>query len=70
MACKLKDYFEAGVKLVWYVDPSTRTVRVYRSPESFVIKGETDKLDGEDVLPGFRVSVRTWFERALRVRHL
>jgi Uma2 family endonuclease len=68
MARKLKDYFDAGVKLVWYVDPPTRTVRVYRSPKSFVTKGETDELDGEDLLPGFRVSIREWFERALRVR--
>ncbi len=68
MARKLKDYFEAGVKLVWYVDPPTRTVRVYRSPESFVTKSENEHLDGEDVLPGFRASIREWFERALRVR--
>lgn len=68
MARKLRDYFDAGVKLVWYVDPPTRTVRVYRSPETFVTKGENDELDGEDVLPGFRVSIRDWFDRALRVR--
>ena len=68
MARKLRDYFDAGVKLVWYVDPPTRTVRVYRSPENFVMKGESDELDGEDVLPGFRVSIRDWFDRALRVR--
>ena len=68
MARKLKDYFDAGVKLVWYVDPPTRSVRVYRSPESFVTKYEPDELDGEDVLPGFRVSIRDWFDRALRVR--
>ena len=70
MARKLRDYFEAGVKLVWYVDPPTRTVCVYRSPESFITKGENDLLEGEDILPGFQVSIREWFERALRVRPL
>ncbi len=68
MARKLRDYFEAGVKLVWYVDPPTRTVQVYRSPETFITKSEDEELDGEDVLPGFRVSIRDWFDRALRVR--
>lgn len=33
MTRKLRDYFEAGVELVWYVDPSDRTVRVYHSPK-------------------------------------
>ena len=68
MPRKLKDYFEAGVKLVWYVDPPTRSVRVYRSPETFDTRGENDELDGDDVLPGFRVSIKDWFDRALRVR--
>ena len=68
MARKLHDYFDAGVKLVWYVDPPTRSVRVFHSPETFVTKGEHEELDGEDVLPGFRVSIRDWFDRALRVR--
>ena len=68
MARKLKDYFDAGVKLVWYVDPPTRSVRVYHAPEDFVTKSEHEELDGEDVLPGFRVSIRDWFDRALRVR--
>ena len=68
MARKLKDYFDAGVKLVWYVDPPTRSVRVYHATEDFVTKSEHEELDGEDVLPGFRVSIRDWFDRALRVR--
>ena len=29
MARKLREYFKAGVRLVWYVDPGKRTVRVY-----------------------------------------
>ena len=26
---KLDDYFNAGVQLVWYIDPETRTAKVY-----------------------------------------
>jgi len=43
-------------------------VQVYRSPKTFITKGEQDELDGKDVLPGFRVSIRDWFDRSLRVR--
>ena len=68
MARKLRDYFEAGVELVWYVDPSDRTVRVYHSPEAVVTLTEADDLDGEQILPGFRLSIRDWFDRASRIR--
>ncbi len=68
MTRKLRDYFEAGVELVWYVDPSDRTVRVYHSPEAVVTLTEADNLDGEQLLPGFRLSIRDWFERATRIR--
>ena len=68
MSRKLGDYFEAGVALVWYVNPPTRTVSVYRSLTDCVTLGENDELDGGTVLPGLRISIRDWFERALRVR--
>ena len=68
MSRKLRDYFEAGVELVWYVDPSDRTVRVYHSPEAVVMLTEADDLDGEQILPGFRLNIRDWFDRASRIR--
>ena len=42
-----------GVRLVWVVQPETRTVDVYRSDQAVVTLGERDALDGLDVLPGF-----------------
>ena len=58
---KVADYLAAGTRLVWLVDPETRTVRVYRTLlEPRVLRG-TDELDGEDVLPGFRVPVAELF---------
>ncbi len=36
MARKLDEYFKAGVKLVWLVDPKTKTVRVYTAVDQFV----------------------------------
>ena len=61
---KLREYFEAGVKLVWYVYPQTRTVRVYTAPEDVLELGEDQTLQGGDVLPGFTVQIRDWFQRA------
>ncbi len=61
---KLREYFEAGVKLVWYVYPQTRTVHVYTAPEDVLELGEDQTLEGGDVLPGFTVQIRDWFQRA------
>jgi Uma2 family endonuclease len=61
MRRKLQDYFTAGVRLVWYVDPRTRTAAVYTSPEQSTVLGENDVLTGGDVLPGFRLPLRELF---------
>lgn len=64
MDAKLHEYFAAGVTLVWYVDPRKRTARVYTSPEAVTKIGFDGVLSGGDVLPGFTVSLKEWFERA------
>ena len=61
---KLREYFAAGSKLVWYLDPADRSVRVYTSPDRFTRLDESGTLDGGDVLPGFRLAIRDWFEMA------
>ena len=63
MRQKLTDYFRAGVQLVWYIDPRTRTVRVFTSPDDVTELGEADTLDGGDVLPGFSVEVARLFDQ-------
>jgi len=62
MERKLKDYFFAGVRLVWYVNLKTRTAEVYTSPDQSVIVTEDQTLDGGDVLPGFRLRLRSVFD--------
>jgi Uma2 family endonuclease len=66
MARKLDEYFRAGVRLVWYVDPKNRTVRVYTAPDDSVVMSEDQQLDGGHVLPGFTLSIRDWFAEAER----
>ena len=62
MKRKLKDYFTAGVEIVWYIYPIEQVVRVYTSEENCVTLTDADELDGGEVLPGFRVSVRELFD--------
>jgi Uma2 family endonuclease len=66
MARKLAEYFEAGVRLVWYVDPRKRTVRVYTSPEDSRTLTEKHTLDGGKVLPGFTLPIKKIFARIRR----
>jgi Uma2 family endonuclease len=58
---KVLDYLDAGTRLVWIADPATRTVTVYRSREEIRLLTEEEELDGEDVLPGFRLRLREIF---------
>jgi Uma2 family endonuclease len=62
MARKLEEYFEAGVKLVWYIDPRKESIRVYESVESFRDLGKGDTLDAGDIIPGFTLEVGEYFK--------
>lgn len=66
MERKLKEYFLAGTRLVWLVDPESRTVRVYTAPDEFTRLTEVDTLTGGDVLPGFTLPLRQLFARLPR----
>jgi Uma2 family endonuclease len=51
---KVLEYLEAGVALVWVIDPEARTAHIYRGDRSSDWLREDGELSGEDVLPGFR----------------
>ncbi len=61
MARKTDEYFDAGVRLVWIVDPKSRTVTVFTGPAQFTVLGSDQILDGGQVLPGFTLSLRKLF---------
>ena len=61
MAIKLDEYFQAGTRLVWYVDPRTKTVDVYTARDHMTRLTEADTIDGGEVLPGFTASVAELF---------
>jgi Uma2 family endonuclease len=66
MRRKLKEYFLAGVAVVWLVDPGRRTVTVFTAPDAGTTFTEEQALDGGDVLPGLRLPVRDIFARVPR----
>jgi Uma2 family endonuclease len=64
MERKRHEYFNGGAKLVWEVDPPTRSVAVFTAPEVWTTLDENATLDGGSVLPGFTLAIREWFARA------
>jgi Uma2 family endonuclease len=58
---KVVEYLDAGVPLVWVINPEARTVRVHRQIRSMGWLREDDELSGEDVLPAFRCRVSKLF---------
>lgn len=68
MQRKLREYFSAGTRLAWYIDPETRTARAYTSEDRWEEVGITGVLSGGDVLPGFELSLEQLFGWADRHR--
>jgi Uma2 family endonuclease len=67
MARKRVDLFAGGTRLMWVIDPPSRTVAVYVDAESSpVILDEDHSVDGGAVLPGFSFSIRQLFADAQR----
>ena len=60
---KAKAWLAAGAAMVWLVNPARRTVTICRTAASPETLTETDELDGQDVVPGFRCRVAELFTR-------
>jgi Uma2 family endonuclease len=61
---KVARWLQAGVRLVWELDPKARVLTVHRSDREAQKLGIGDTLSGEDVLPGFSLPVRRLFRDA------
>ena len=66
MSRKRREYFHAGVELLWMVDHRSRTITVFRSPQEALVVAEGQTLDGGKVLPGWQVDVAELFSRLER----
>lgn len=59
---KLAKYRQAGLPVVWVIDPYDQTVTVHRAGGKPVLFNVDQELSGEPELPGFRVPVARLFE--------
>ena len=59
---KMEQWVEAGVGIAWEYDPSTKTMTVYRPGTQTVEIGLVGIVCGEDVIPGFEMSLRDMLE--------
>ncbi len=62
MAEKIAQYFAAGTRLVWLIDPKKRIAKVHTSPTEVRVLREGEALDGGDVVPGFRCPLADLFD--------
>lgn len=60
---KVFDYLDAGVRLVWVIDPASRSVTAYGSRDDVRIVAADDELDGGEVVPGLRIELAKLFDR-------
>lgn len=58
---KLDEYLEAGVPMVWIVNPDRRTIRVYRNDGTTKLFRDRDVIENERLLPEFRMAVADVF---------
>lgn len=61
---RIRNYIDAGVRLIWVVHTPRRAATVYHPDGSAHVLRESDAFDGEDVLPGFRLPLREVFRHA------
>jgi Uma2 family endonuclease len=63
MAAKRADYFSAGTRVVWDVDPEAETIAVYRAddPSRPIIYRRGDVAEAEPAVPGWQIKVDSIF---------
>ena len=61
MQRKVTEYFAAGSREVWLIDPKTRTAKVFRSQTESIEITRTGKLTGGTVVLGFSIPLRKLF---------
>ena len=54
---KMQEYLASGLRLGWLINPKDRQVEIYRSQTEVQVVSIPATLSGEDVLPGFELSL-------------
>jgi Uma2 family endonuclease len=58
---KMQEYIDNGVRLGWLLNPKDRTVEIYRMAQGIEVLQSPTEVSGEDVLPGFVLSLEEIF---------
>lgn len=61
---RMTDFFAAGCRVLWVVDPLRRSIVIHRPDAGPVILAENDTLAEEELLPGFSLVVKEVFPSA------
>jgi Uma2 family endonuclease len=54
---KVAAWLSFGARMVWVINPKMPSIHVHRSGASIETLAQSDVLDGQEVIPGFRLSV-------------
>lgn len=57
---KMQEYLDAGVQLAWLINPQQQQVEVYRQQQQIKLINLPTQLSGEEVLPGFNLSLEQY----------
>ncbi|MDP6355837.1 MAG: Uma2 family endonuclease [Planctomycetota bacterium] len=60
---KVTEYLAADVRLIWVINPGTRTACIHTQGSNVRRVNENDELDGGDVIPGFKLRLKDLFEK-------
>ena len=53
LQAKMQEYLDNGVRLGWLIEPSAKTVEIYRPQQPLEVLNNPRTISGEDILPGF-----------------
>ena len=58
LQAKMREYMNNGARLAWLINPQARQVEIYRQGQRVEVLQAPVALSGEDVLPGFVLSLQ------------
>ena len=61
LQAKMQEYLDNGVKLGWLIEPSAKTVEIYRPNQQVEILNNPQTLSGENILPEFSLDLSEIF---------
>jgi Uma2 family endonuclease len=61
LQAKMQAYLDNGVKLGWLIEPTAKTVEIYRQRKQVEVLNHPQTLSGENVLPGFVLDLKEIF---------